>query len=81
MYCYSRFKEKFSKFVIDILYRAVHSVRLPMWGQVFEYYVDEATGTFTKWSDKQQGDKVKSIGGSFFLTPEVRDLIMGQSYV
>ena len=44
---------------------------MPMWGQVFDYFVDESSGSFVKWSDRQQ-DKVKAIGGTFFLTPDVR---------
>jgi hypothetical protein len=66
-----RFKEKFSKFAHDMLYRAVHSVRIPVWGQVFDYYVDEASGAFCKWSERHQGDKIKAIGGTFFLTQDV----------
>ncbi|KAL8594105.1 hypothetical protein ACOMHN_000817 [Nucella lapillus] len=66
---HDRFKDRFSKFAHDMLYRAVHSVRMPVWGQVFDYYVDENTGSFVKWSDRQ--DKIKAIGGSFYLTPDV----------
>ncbi|XP_076466624.1 dynein heavy chain domain-containing protein 1-like isoform X2 [Babylonia areolata] len=67
---HDRFKDRFSKFAQDMLYRAVHSVRMPVWGQVFDYYVDESSGAFVRWSDRQQ-DKIKSIGGTFFLTPDV----------
>ena len=66
-----RFKDRFSKFAHDMLYRAMHSVRIPVWGQVFDYFVDESSGSFVRWSDRQQ-DKIKAIGGSFFLTPDVR---------
>ncbi|XP_070211333.1 dynein heavy chain domain-containing protein 1-like isoform X3 [Littorina saxatilis] len=67
---HDRFKERFSKFSQDMLFRAVHSVRMPVWGQVFDYFVDETSGSFVKWSDRQL-DKVKAIGGTFFLTPDV----------
>ncbi|XP_025095393.1 dynein heavy chain domain-containing protein 1-like isoform X2 [Pomacea canaliculata] len=67
---HDRFRDKFSKFVHDVLYRAVHSICLPVWGQVFDYCVDDSTGSFIRWSDRQQ-DKMKPVGSAFFLTPEV----------
>ncbi|GFR96319.1 dynein heavy chain domain-containing protein 1-like [Elysia marginata] len=67
---HDRHKEKFSKFAHDALYRASHSVRLPMWGNVFDYYLDENTASFAKWSDHQQQDRIKNLAG-FLVTPEV----------
>ncbi|XP_035825634.1 dynein heavy chain domain-containing protein 1 [Aplysia californica] len=67
---HDRFRERFSKFAHDALYRASHSIRLPLWGQVFDYYLDESNGTFAKWSDRQQQDRVKNLAG-FLVTPEV----------
>ncbi|XP_048242736.1 dynein heavy chain domain-containing protein 1-like [Haliotis rufescens] len=66
---HDRFRERFSKFAHDVLYRASHPIRLPVWGQVFDYCLDETSGTFTRWGQRQQ-EKVRSLGG-FVFTPEV----------
>ncbi|KAL3832089.1 hypothetical protein ACJMK2_023767 [Sinanodonta woodiana] len=67
---HERHKDKFHKFAHDCLYRATHPIRLPLVGTVFDYNLDEMTGTFVRWSQKAQGAS-KSIAGGFILTPEV----------
>jgi hypothetical protein len=65
-----RHREKFSKFAHDALYRASNPVRIPLPGTVFDYTIDDTTGTFVRWSQKSQ-ERSKSIAGGYILTPEV----------
>ncbi|CAL1542047.1 unnamed protein product, partial [Lymnaea stagnalis] len=67
---HDRYKESFSKFAHDALYRATHSVQLPISGHVYDYYIDEKTSGFAKWSERQQQDRIKNLAG-FYVTPEV----------
>ncbi|XP_069111191.1 dynein heavy chain domain-containing protein 1-like isoform X1 [Argopecten irradians] len=79
---HERFKDRFSKFAHDALYRTSHPVRIPMMGSVYDYCLDEQTGTFIRWSDKQQ-ERTKIMAGGFTLTTEVEkytyhmDLLLG----
>ncbi|ESP00380.1 hypothetical protein LOTGIDRAFT_173233 [Lottia gigantea] len=65
---HDRFRDRFSRFAHEILYHARHPIRLPMWGQVFDYYVEESSGAFVRWSEKQT-EKLKNVGG-FIVTSE-----------
>ncbi|KAK6166840.1 hypothetical protein SNE40_023452 [Patella caerulea] len=69
-YLHDRCKDRFSKFAHEILYHARHPIRLPMWGQVFDYFVEETSGCFIRWSERQN-EKVRSGSGGFVFTPEV----------
>lgn len=68
---FCRYKEKFSKFANDVLYRARHAIKVPIGASVFDYVLDESTGTFIRWSDKSQ-ERMKILAGGFTITPEVR---------
>jgi hypothetical protein len=37
---------------------------------VFDYCLDESTGTFIRWGEKQQ-DKAKILAGGYTITPDV----------
>lgn len=52
-----------------MLYRASNPVRIPLPGTVFDYTLDDSTGTFVRWSQKGQ-ERSKNIGG-YIVTPEV----------
>ena len=65
-----RFKDKFSKFAHDAMYRATHPIRIPFPATVFDYCLDESTGTFIRWGEKQQ-DKAKILAGGYTITPDV----------
>lgn len=39
---------------------------------MFDYVLDESSGTFIRWSDKSQ-ERMKILAGGFTITPEVRD--------
>ncbi|XP_056008158.1 dynein heavy chain domain-containing protein 1-like [Ostrea edulis] len=67
---HERYKEKFSKFANDVLYRARHAIKVPIGASVFDYVLDESTGTFIRWSDKSQ-ERMKILAGGFTITPEV----------
>lgn len=67
-----RYKDKFSKFANDVLYRARHPIKIPLGASVFDYVLDESSGTFIRWSDKSQ-ERMKILAGGFTITPEVRD--------
>ncbi|CAG5130197.1 unnamed protein product, partial [Candidula unifasciata] len=67
---HDRFKEHFSKFAHDTLYRSRQSVRLPISGLVFDYYLDENTAGFVRWSDRQNQGHAK-LTGDFIVIPEV----------
>lgn len=70
MFTCFRYSEKFSKFAHDVLYRATHPVRIPIGGAVFDYCLEESSGTFIKWSEKQQ-ERLKVLAGGYAITPEV----------
>jgi hypothetical protein len=36
------------------MYRATHPIRIPFPATVFDYCLDESTGTFIRWGEKQQ---------------------------
>lgn len=74
MQCF-RFKDRFSKFSHDALYRTSHPVRIPMMGSVFDYCLEEQTGSFIRWSDKQQ-ERMKIMAGGYTLTTEVGHQVM-----
>lgn len=38
---------------------------------MFDYVLDESSGTFIRWSDKSQ-ERMKILAGGFTITPEVR---------
>lgn len=67
-----RYKDKFSKFANDVLYRARHPIKIPLGASVFDYVLDESSGTFIRWSDKSQ-ERMKILAGGFTITPEVMD--------
>lgn len=69
---FCRYKDKFSKFANDVLYRARHPIKIPLGASVFDYVLDESSGTFIRWSDKSQ-ERMKILAGGFTITPEVRD--------
>lgn len=71
---FCRYKDKFSKFANDVLYRARHPIKIPLGASVFDYVLDESSGTFIRWSDKSQ-ERMKILAGGFTITPEVRDMI------
>ena len=78
----SRFRDRFSKFAHDVLYRATHPIRMPLPGTVFDYTTEESTGNFIRWNQKAQ-ERPKSLAGGFIVTPEVEkhayllDLLLG----
>ncbi|XP_052095798.1 dynein heavy chain domain-containing protein 1-like isoform X11 [Mytilus californianus] len=67
---HERFKDKFSKFSHDAMYRATHPIRIPFPGTVFDYCLDETTGTFLRWGEKQQ-ERSKILAGGYMITPDV----------
>uniref|UniRef100_A0A8W8M9M4 AAA+ ATPase domain-containing protein n=1 Tax=Magallana gigas TaxID=29159 RepID=A0A8W8M9M4_MAGGI len=67
---HERYKDKFSKFANDVLYRARHPIKIPLGASVFDYVLDESSGTFIRWSDKSQ-ERMKILAGGFTITPEV----------
>lgn len=67
---YDRFKDKFSKFSHDAMYRATHPIRIPFPATVFDYCLDETTGTFLRWGEKQQ-ERSKILAGGYMITPDV----------
>ena len=77
-----RYREKFSKFAHDVLYRATHPIRIPLPGTVFDYTIEDTSGSFIRWSQKAQ-ERMKSLAGGFIVTPEVEkfsyivDLLLG----
>ena len=79
---YCRYRERFSKFAHDVLYRATHPIRMPLPGTVFDYTTEESTGSFIRWNQKAQ-ERTKSLAGGFIVTPEVEkhayllDLLLG----
>ncbi|XP_041366047.1 dynein-1-beta heavy chain, flagellar inner arm I1 complex-like isoform X2 [Gigantopelta aegis] len=81
-YLHDKYKERFSKFAHDVLYRASHPIRLPTWGCVFDYYMDESTGSFVRWGEKAL---MKTLH-SFIITPDVErymflvDLLLGSRH-
>ena len=71
VFLYYRYKDKFSKFANDVLYRARHPIKIPIGASVFDYVLDESSGSFIRWSDKSQ-ERMKILAGGFTITPEVR---------
>ncbi|XP_078321878.1 dynein heavy chain domain-containing protein 1-like isoform X7 [Crassostrea virginica] len=67
---HERYKDKFSKFANDVLYRARHPIKIPIGASVFDYILDESSGSFIRWSDKSQ-ERMKILAGGFTITPEV----------
>ncbi|XP_062587861.1 dynein heavy chain domain-containing protein 1-like, partial [Saccostrea cucullata] len=67
---HERYKEKFSKFANDVLYRARHPIKIPIGASVFDYILDESSGSFIRWSEKSQ-ERSKILAGGFTITPEV----------
>ena len=79
VFLYYRYKDKFSKFANDVLYRARHPIRIPIGASVFDYVLDESSGSFIRWSDKSQ-ERMKILAGGFTITPEVRGGFKRLSY-
>ncbi|KAK7008742.1 dynein heavy chain domain-containing protein 1, partial [Biomphalaria glabrata] len=67
---HDRYKETFSNFAHNALYRTPHPIQLPSAGHVFDYYLDEKTSEFANWSCRQQQDRIKNLAG-FYVIPEV----------
>ncbi|KAH9487912.1 hypothetical protein Btru_067436 [Bulinus truncatus] len=67
---HDRYKDNFSDFAHNILYRTSHPIQLPTSGQVFDYYIDEKTSDFANWNCRQQQDRIKNLAG-FYVIPEV----------
>uniref|UniRef100_A0A2C9KUW4 AAA+ ATPase domain-containing protein n=1 Tax=Biomphalaria glabrata TaxID=6526 RepID=A0A2C9KUW4_BIOGL len=67
---YVYYKETFSNFAHNALYRTPHPIQLPSAGHVFDYYLDEKTSEFANWSCRQQQDRIKNLAG-FYVIPEV----------
>lgn len=52
------------------MYRAGNPIRIPLPGSVFDYTVDDSTGSFVRWCNKGQ-ERSKSVAGTYIVTPEV----------
>ena len=52
------------------LKKSPQPISLPETGSVFDFYVDNKTGTFIPWSERQM-EKVRKVVSSYTVVPEV----------